>query len=99
MWLLEFSETSHLKVLPFDEKGNQISVGINNNETSNFVFSESWSQDYYFKPKMLSNTQKISFSISKKVLLEENCVLKIAVNAKLHKLLSELDKSKLRDRK
>lgn len=83
----------------FDEKGEKISLGINNNKTSNFVFSESWSQDYYFKAKMLSNTQRINFSISKKVLLEENCVLKIAVNAKLHKLLNELDKSKLKNEK
>jgi len=83
----------------FDEKGNQISIGINNSKTSNFRFSESWSQDYYFKAKMLSNTQRINFSISKKVLLEENCILKIAVNAKLHKLLNELDKSKLKDSK
>lgn len=80
----------------FDEKGETISLGINNNKTSNFVFSESWSQDYYFKAKMLSNSQRINFPISKKVLIEEDCVLKIAVNAKLHKLLNELDKSKLR---
>lgn len=83
----------------FNEKGEKISLGINNNKTSNFVFSESWSQDYYFKAKMLSNTQRINFSISKKVLLEEECVLKIAVNAKLHKLLNELDKSKLKNEK
>ncbi|MDZ4759431.1 MAG: hypothetical protein SGJ10_15000 [Bacteroidota bacterium] len=48
---------------------------------------------------MLSNTQRINFSISKKVLIEEDCVLKIVVNAKLHKLLNALDKSKLKDRK
>jgi hypothetical protein len=83
----------------FNEKGEKISLGINNNKTSNFVFSESWSQDYYFKAKMLSNTQRINFSISKKVLLEEECVLKIAVNAKLHKLLNELDMSKLKNEK
>lgn len=81
-----------------DDSGKEIPLGINNNKTSNFVFSESWSQDYYFKAKMLSNTQKINFSISKKVLQEENCILKIAVNAKLHKLLNELDKSKLKNR-
>ena len=80
-----------------DKLGNLISVGINDNKTENFKFAESWSQDYYFKAKMLTNTQKISFSISKKVLEEEKCKLKIVINAKLHKLLSELDKSKLKE--
>jgi Subtilase family len=89
-----------------DEKGNilkddndkPISTGINDNKTGNFIFAESWSQDYYFKAKMLSNTQKVSFSILKRVVDEEKCCLKICVNAKLHKLLSELDKSKLKDK-
>ena len=62
------------------------------------LFSLNLSQDYYFKAKILSNTQKVSFSISKKVLEEENCVLKISINSKLHKLLSDLDKSKLKDK-
>ncbi len=81
------------------EKDKPIPLGINNNKTSNVFVSDSWSQDYYFKAKMLSNTQRINFSISKKVLLEEDCVLKIAVNAKLHKLLNELDKGKLKNEK
>lgn len=41
---------------------------------------------------MLSNSQKLSFTISKKVLQEENCKLKIAVNAKFHKLLNAVQK-------
>jgi hypothetical protein len=80
-----------------DKLGNLISVGINDNKTENFKFAESWSQDYYFKAKMLTNSQKVSFSISKKILEEEKGTLKIVVNAKLHKLLSELDKSRLKD--
>lgn len=81
-----------------DKNNKPISTGINDNKTENFVFAESWSQDYYFKAKILSNTQKVSFSISKKVLEEEYCVLKISINSKLHKLLSDLDKSKLKDK-
>jgi Subtilase family len=69
---------------------------INNNKAKEVFFGESsWSEDYYYKRKILSNTQKISFTVSKKVLEEEKCNLKIAVNAKLHKLLNDLDKSKL----
>ncbi|SES23451.1 S8 family peptidase [Pedobacter rhizosphaerae] len=67
------------------------SVGINDNTSNQFTFNHSWSQDYYYKSKMLSNTQKIGFSISKAVLEEENCTFKIAVNSKLHKLLSAVD--------
>lgn len=78
-----------------DENDKSIAIGINDNKTANFVFDESWSQDYYYKAKMLSNCQKISFSISKKVLLEERCTLKISVNSRLHKLLSDLDRSRL----
>lgn len=74
-----------------------ISTGINNNKKDAISFSEPWSQDYYFKAKMLSNTQQICFLISKKVITEENYCLKIAVNSQLHKLLNDLDKSKLKD--
>lgn len=69
------------------------SVGINDNTSNQFTFNHSWSQDYYYKSKMLSNTQKIGFSISKAVLEAENCTFKIAVNSKLHKLLSAVDAS------
>ena len=54
----------------------------------NIKFKASWAQDYYYKPKMLSNAQKMSFVISKKELLEETNCFKIAVNSKFHKLLS-----------
>jgi Subtilase family len=74
--------------------GKQIAIGINNNTTENYKFSQSWSQDYYYKSKMLSNTQKMSFSVSKKVLIEENRTLKIVLLSKLHKLLSGPEKTK-----
>ena len=76
-------------------KNKDLETEINDSKSSDFKLSESWSQDYYFKPKMLSNSQKIKFTISKSKLQNENCALKIAVNSKLHKLLNELDKSKL----
>jgi Subtilase family len=94
----------HLAYCPFHLafgvfKNRPLVTGINDNKTADIKLgaTSSWSQDYYFKAKILSNTQKISFNISKKVLEEENCILKIAVNAKLHKLLNELDKSNLKD--
>jgi hypothetical protein len=77
-----------LEEFEINEDGKQIPIGLNGNTTDNYVFSESWAQDYYYKAKMLSNSQKLSFNISKKVLQEENCTLKIALNAVLHKLLS-----------
>jgi hypothetical protein len=95
---LEEYAVDHEGKLLKDDKKNNIPLGINNNTTANFKFSESWSQDYYYKAKMLSNTQRINFSISKKVLEEENCILKIAVNARIHKLLNEIDKAELENK-
>lgn len=77
---------------PTDALGNPTYTGLNGNSMVNIKFKESWSQDYYYKSKMLSNSQKLSFTISKKVLQEENCKLKIAVNAKFHKLLNAVQK-------
>ena len=74
--------------LKLNHKGKPIPLGINSNKSSNYVFAESWAQDYYYKAKILSNAQKVVFNISKKVLIAENCTLKIAVNAVLHKLIS-----------
>lgn len=96
--LSEYLKDEHGNIIK-DEKNRPISIGINDNKTSNFVFDESWSQDYYYKAKILSNCQKISFNISKKVLEEEHCTLKIAVNARLHKLLNALDRSNLLNNK
>jgi Subtilase family len=67
-------------------------LGINGNKTENYSFAESWSEDYYYKPKLLSNTQKMSFNFTKKALEEEKCKFKIAINCKLHKLLTDLQK-------
>jgi hypothetical protein len=85
---LEEFEVNEDGSFKLNDDGRQIPTGLNGNTTDNYVFSESWAQDYYFKAKMLSNSQKLSFNISKKVLQEENCTLKIALNAVLHKLLS-----------
>ncbi len=61
--------------------------GLNLNSADEIAFAESWSQDYYYKPKLLSNAQKMIFNISKKALNEEKCIFKIAVNSRVHKLL------------
>ena len=66
--------------------------GINGSSTTNFVFKESWSQDYYFKPKLLSNAQKMSFNISKQDLINESNEFKITINSKFHKLLNPIQK-------
>ncbi|NEW85222.1 MAG: S8 family serine peptidase [Mariniphaga sp.] len=55
----------------------------------------SWSEDYYFGTKILSNCQKITFRLSKTILAREQFVLRLAVNCKLHKLLNQNQKSEL----
>ena len=92
-----FFKNKELEEYIKDESGKIVPLGINNNKSGAISFSEPWSQDYYYKAKMLSNTQQMSFTVLKKVLIEEDYCLKIAVNAKLHKLLNDLDKSKLKD--
>ncbi|MGI4739324.1 MAG: S8 family peptidase [Janthinobacterium lividum] len=62
-------------------------VGINGGETESYVFKDGWSQDAYYKPKPLTNTQKTSFYISREHLREENGQFKVAVECHFHKLL------------
>jgi hypothetical protein len=78
-----------------------ISFGFfNNHEINNAISNNvklkqglSWSEDYYYGTKLLSNTQKISFTLDNKVLSREDFVLKLAVNCKLHKLLTQTQRS------
>jgi hypothetical protein len=71
-----------------DAAGIDTNDGLNGNKMANIKFKASWAQDYYYKPKLLSNSQKMSFVISRKELLEETNSFKIAVHSKFHKLLS-----------
>jgi hypothetical protein len=83
-----------------DKDGNLTEIGINGNKTENIKFKKSWSQDYYYKAKMLSNCQRLNFTISKKDLIDEKGVFKIAINSKLHKLLNPtLEKEYLKENK
>lgn len=85
----------------FDKYGKIVeSHGINYNNISNIKLKNSWSQDYYFKPKPLSNVQKITQKLTKKNLLKNidsdgNVQIKLAVSCKLHKLLNDIDKTKI----
>lgn len=79
----------------------QESFGINYNAMSKIKLKNSWSQDYYYKSKVLSNSQKVSFKLTKKFLeknIDENgnIKVKIALNCKCHKLLDEIEKIKLK---
>lgn len=79
----------------------QESFGINYNAMDKIKLKDSWSQDYYYKPKVLSNSQKVSFKLTKKFLEKNidnngNIKVKIALNCKCHKLLDEIEKMKLK---
>ncbi|MEZ4991917.1 MAG: S8 family peptidase [Saprospiraceae bacterium] len=54
----------------------------------------SWSEDYYFKAKLLSNVQKLKVNISKENIRQEENQFRIAVRAKENKILPDrmLDK-------
>ncbi|MDR0863797.1 MAG: S8 family peptidase [Candidatus Symbiothrix sp.] len=69
-----------------------VDIGVNGNNTDKIRLSSSsdssWSEDYYFKGKPLSNVQKISFTVSKERLIAENGTFKIAVSSRFNKLLT-----------
>ncbi len=47
-----------------------------------------WVEDYYYKRKLLSNVQKVSFNLSKKYLLDQNCEFQVGIKSSIHKLLN-----------
>ncbi len=88
----------HLAFGYFNDKELKI---INDSEVKNVKLKDSWSQDYYFKRKVLSNVQKTEFNLTKPFLKKNinqkgEIVIKIAINSKLHKLLNDIDKVKLK---
>jgi hypothetical protein len=50
------------------------------------ILRNAWTQDAFHKAKPLpySNSQKITFIVGKKELIQENGIFKIAVNCRLH---------------
>ncbi|MCB9039332.1 MAG: S8 family peptidase [Lewinellaceae bacterium] len=49
----------------------------------------SWSEDYYFKAKLLSNVQKVKVNISKENIRQENNQFLLAIRSKVNKILPE----------
>lgn len=70
---------------------------MNKMAVKDYKFGPSWSQDYYYKPKMLSNVQTLNFNIPYSALVSENCSFQIAVQCRLHKLLTEAQKQGYKD--
>ncbi|MHB8853513.1 MAG: S8 family serine peptidase [Ignavibacteriaceae bacterium] len=62
-------------------------IGLNGNSSNNIKIKHSWSQDYYWHAKLLSNSQKSSFTVSKQNIIDDNNQFKLAIKSELHKLL------------
>lgn len=60
---------------------------IRNRRLREIKLKQGWSEDYFFGAGLLSNTQKVDFSISKPDLVSENRVFRIGVHSRLHKHL------------
>lgn len=75
-----------------DEDGVEVieSIGLTRNTTENIRIKsgQSWSEDYYFKMKLLSNTQKLKLVYNKGDIRNNENKFKLAVNCLRHKLLS-----------
>lgn len=65
-------------------------IGINHNKAENIKIKSGpgWSEDYYFKMKLLSNTQKLELVYDKANIRSNENKFKLAVKCGRHKLLS-----------
>jgi hypothetical protein len=64
--------------------------GLNGNSSANLKINSGapgWAQDYYYKAKIFSNLQKISFNISREHLVNESNQFKLGIGCEFHKLL------------
>ncbi len=77
-----------------DENDRVVHSGINGGKKEQYVFNESWSEDYYYRAKLLSNAQKIRFNISKAHLVNEHNEFRIAVRSRFHRLLNGIQKDR-----
>lgn len=106
--ILEISATICYKFLPVQESHiaycpvciafgffNNVEINNQNSEIIKLKSSVTWSEDYYFGTKLLSNCQKVTFRLNKEILAREEFVLKIAVNCKMHKHLSQTQKTEI----
>ena len=106
--ILEISATICYKFLPVQESHiaycpvciafgffNNVEINNQNSKIIKLKSGVTWSEDYYFGTKLLSNCQKVVFRLNKEILVREEFVLKIAVNCKMHKLLSKTQKAEL----
>lgn len=60
---------------------------IRSGNLGDIKLKQGWTEDYYFGDGLLSNTQKVDFSISKPDLVSENRIVRIGVHSRLHKHL------------
>ncbi|MEZ5102871.1 MAG: S8 family serine peptidase [Draconibacterium sp.] len=77
------------KNLPLDTDG----TCINGSGSKDIKLNSScqWSQDYYYRTKIVSNVQKMSFNVSRTNIVDEENTFKVAINSAFHKLLTEAD--------
>lgn len=60
---------------------------ITSEKLEDVKLKKGWSEDHYFKDSILSNTQKVDFSISKPDLVREDNTVLIGVHSRLHRHL------------
>lgn len=82
------------KNLPLDSNDNE-EIKINGSGSTNIkintVKAGDWSQDLYYKSKIVSNVQKTKFNVSKSNIMNEENTFKVAINCDFQKLLTEAD--------
>ena len=89
--VLDDSHTEIITTKDGQQKEIAFPDGYNGNKTANIKLNSSstgWVQDYYYKNKIVSNVQKVTLSVKKENIINEQNCFKIAVNAAFHKLLT-----------
>lgn len=78
----------------------RVDTGINRNSANNIKIRgrESWSQDAIYKSKVLSNTHKIEFNLSRDNINEEDRSFKVSLFSHFHKILTDIEKNSLPNR-
>ncbi|HBX51342.1 MAG: hypothetical protein A2275_08130 [Bacteroidetes bacterium RIFOXYA12_FULL_35_11] len=76
-------------------EGKQIPHGLNGNSAENIKIKngQGWSEDYYFKSKLLSNVQKMELVYNIENISGNDNTFKLAINCKRHKLMNEEQKN------
>lgn len=71
----------------------EVPSGYNGSKSEKYKLgTKGWVQDFYYREKIVSNVQKHCFNVKRQDIINEKNIFKVAINAALHKTLTNEDK-------